>query len=236
MKPYLLSILLLCSDSLMAGTVAGFGGSTEITQIMNNVELASAYAQQVQQYQTQLLQYQAQLRNLAQNPTSMLGDETAQLINGIGAVMQAGKSIGGTLAQIDSNFAQTFKSPLAGTFADNFKMWTATSVDTLGAALKTGGMHRDQFTSDTAALTALFNKSQSSTGTVAAVQQLAALNSMQIQQTQKLGDLIASQNVAASTWMAGQVSKEQAQADVTTKVMKMDKASIPDASKYKGKF
>jgi P-type conjugative transfer protein TrbJ len=225
--------LLAAGEPARAGAIVG---ATEFTQIANNVELMMQYSTQIQQYSTQLQQYQAQLQNLVQNPTSMLGGETTQLINGIGGIMQAGKSIGGTLTQIDGNFAQTFKSPLARTFSDSFKAWTATSVDTLEAALKSAGMHRDQFSTDTAALTALFNRSQSSTGTVAAVQQLAALNAMQIQQTQKLGDLISSQNLAASTWMAAQVRKEQAQADVTTRVMKFTVPPAPTASDHKNEF
>jgi len=211
----------------MAGSVAGTGGSTEYTQILNNVQLANQYAQQVQQYSTQLLQYQAQMQNLVRNPTSLLGADTSKLLNGIGTIMQAGASIGGTMARIDSNFSQKFQSPLAGTFSQNFKTWTTTSTDTLGASLRSAGMHREQFDSDTAALTALFNKSQQSDGTVAAVQQLSALNAMQIQQIQKLQDLLATQNIASSAYMAGQEAKGQSSIDGDAAIQSGFAASKP---------
>ncbi|MFA5170252.1 MAG: P-type conjugative transfer protein TrbJ [Sulfuriferula sp.] len=208
MKKILFFVLLVGTGQAMAGG-AMTGGASEWTQVMNNVQLVNQYAQQVQQYSTQLQQYQMQLQNLARNPTTLLGSDISKLLNGVGAIMQAGQSIGGTMAQIDGNFSQKFGNPLTGTFSQNFKTWNSTSTDTLGAALRAAGMHRDEFKTDTAALTALFNKSQQSKGTVAALQTLSELTAMQIQQTQKLGDLLATQNTAASTYMAAQNAKQQ---------------------------
>ena len=224
-----ISILALAvvANSAFAGGAAS-GGASEITQIRNNVELAAQYAQQVQQYSTQLQQYQAQLQNLALNPTSIMGSDVSRLLHGIGTVMQAGQSIGGSMAQIDGNFSKIFNSPLAGNYSQNFKTWTTTSTDTLGAAMRTAGLHRDSFTSDTAALTALFNKSQSSQGTVAAVQTLSEINVTQVQQMQKLQDLIATQNVAVSTYMAGQNAKDQAKQDVEDHLWHLEKEMSPN--------
>lgn len=189
------------------------GGATEFTQIMNNVQLSLQYIQQIQQYSTQLQQYQAQLQNMARAPASALGSDVPRLLQGVGGIMSAGQSIGNTMSQVDQTFSQKFQNPLAGTFSQNFKTWTNTSQDTLGAAMRAAGMHRDAFSSDTAALTALYNQSQSTDGTVAAVQKLSALVAMEIQQNQKLLDLISSQNLAAGSYMAGQVSKDQARQD-----------------------
>ena len=212
------------------------GGASEFTQIANNVQLLLHYAKQVEQYKTQLQQYQLQLRNMEQNPASTLSTDTTQVIQGVGSIMSAQNSMGSTMAQIDANFAQKYRNPIAGTYADRFKTWTDTSVGTLGSALNAAGMHRDAYRSDADALQGLFNKSQSSAGTVSAVQQLSALTAMQIQQTQKLGDLMSSQNEAASTWMASQASKDQAQADITSKVMKFTVQPRPDPSQYKGTY
>jgi P-type conjugative transfer protein TrbJ len=234
-KNALCLLLLIISFSASAGS--GSGGATEVTQIVNMTQLVLQYAQQIQQYGTQLQQYQAQLQNMAQNPASALGGNVGQVIQGVGSIMSAANSMGSTMAQIDANFSQQYRSPIAGNYADQYRTWTNTSVGTLGTALSAAGMHRDAYRSDADALQALYNKSQSSTGTVAAVQQLSALTSMQVQQTQKLGDLMASQNVAASTWMASQASKDQAQADVTSKVMRMEQPGpAPDPSKYKSTY
>lgn len=234
MKKILLPLLLLL---LFSTSPARAWVASEFTQIMNNIQLVLQYYQQIQQYETQLQQYQTQLRHLEQNPSNAYDDRLKLLIDGVGSVMSAQNAIGGTMEKIDSEFSKKYGNEMMGSFSQKFKTWTRASNDTLGGALRAAGMHRDTYASDSQALKALFNQSQSSTGTVAAVQQLSALTSMQIQQSQKLGDLLAAQNIAANTWMASQVSKEQAQTDVTTKVMQMDRpGAAPNPAHYKGKL
>ena len=60
--------LALAAPPSFAGSVAGFGGSTEITQLANNIELVQSYLQQVQSYATQLQQYQSKHRRCDQQP------------------------------------------------------------------------------------------------------------------------------------------------------------------------
>lgn len=203
-------MLLTLSNSAFARTVYCTNCGTQATQLANRAQLAQQYAKTVQQYTKQLQQYQAQLRDLQLNPTSIMGPEVQKLVNGIGNVMSSGQSIGGSMKEIEGNFSKTFKDPQSGTFSENFKTWTTSSQDTLGGAMKAAGMHRDAYANDTAALAGLYNKTQKSLGTVAAVQTLSEINVMQVQQMQKLQDLIATQNVASSAFMAAQNSKEQA--------------------------
>ncbi len=107
-----LGITLLClQGNVNAGSVAGFGGSTEVTQILNNLQLIQSYEQQVQAYVRQGVQVQNELRNLIANPTSVLGSDVGNMINTIGQIWNGGQSMGFNLAQIDRNFAQTYKSP-----------------------------------------------------------------------------------------------------------------------------
>lgn len=230
MKKILFLLMLAGAGQAHAGG-AMTGGATEWTQIMNNVQLINQYAQQVKQYSTQMQQYQYQLQNMQLNPASIMNTNIPQLVNGIGAVMQAGQSIGGTMSTIDANFSQKFNNPLAGTYSQNFKTWTTTSQDTLGAAMRAAGLHRDSFSTDTAALQALYNKTQSSQGTVAAVQTLSEVSVSQTQQLQKLQDLVATQNLAASTYMAGQNAKAQALQEAQT--IKFKATTLPSLSSYK---
>lgn len=196
--------------SVQAGSVAGTGGGTEVTQLRNEVQLGLQYAKQVQQYTIQTLQLQAELKNLINNPTSILGADVGGVINGVGQIMSAGNAIGGNMARIDSNFANTFKNTQARTMSQNFTQWHNTSTDTLGAAMKAAGLHRDSYQSDTDALTALYNQSQATQGNLQAMQTLAQINAMQVQQMQKLGDLMATQNIAANTYMAEQTARDEA--------------------------
>lgn len=135
MKKNLLALAVAVScQAAMAGTVAGFGGGTEITQLMNNTQLILQYQQAVDSYLRQGLQLQNELKNLIQNPASLMGVEVGGLINNVGKIMSGGLAIGGNLAQIDKNFAATFKSPTAETLSKNFFKWHKTSTDTLEGA------------------------------------------------------------------------------------------------------
>lgn len=209
-------IFLLISFASFFALISPAHAQIPTTDIANLVQQGLQYTQQIQQYTRQGLQLQSELKNLMQNPASLLGADVGKLINGVGGIMSATNSIGGNLAQIDRNFGSTFKSPTTATLAANFTRWHNTSTGTLEGALKAAGMHRDQFATDTDALTALYNESQASGGNLQAIQSLAKINAMQVQQTQKLGDLVAAQNIAASTYMAAQSAKEDAKEKAST--------------------
>lgn len=181
-----------------------------VTDIASQVSQGRAFAQQILQYTTQGLQLQAELKNLINNPTSLLGAEVGGVINDVGRIMSAGNAIGGNMARIDANFANTFKNPQMGSMSQQFTQWHKTSTDTLGAAMRAAGLHRDSYQSDQDALTALYNQSQATQGNLQAMQTLAQINAMQVQQMQKLGDLMATQNIATNTYMAEQTAREEA--------------------------
>lgn len=207
------------------------GGSTEYTQIRNNLELMLGYALQVEQFIVQGKQFQTQLTNLIANPLSLLGPEVGQMINGIGQIMAVGNSIGSTMAQIDRNFAATFKNPTAQSLSDNFAQWHSVSTDTLQASLKAAGLQNEQYADETSKIQALYDQSQNSSGNLSALQSLAAINTHQLQQMQSLGQLISTQNIAASTYMAEHDAREQAlhkAGEINFKAVPM-----PDKSTYK---
>lgn len=220
MKHIIFFLLSLTSSMAgFAGSVAGTGGSTEVTQIANMVQLGTAYAQQVEQYVRQGLQLEAQMKNLMQNPAGLLNKDIGNTINGVSRLYNSGQAIGGNLATIDRNFADTFKSPTARKLADGFTNWNKTNTDTLEAAMKSAGMHFDTQKSESENLQALFNKSQAAGGNLQALQTANEINSMNVQQLQKLGNLIATQNLAASTYMATQTAKDEARTQKGGKIM-----------------
>lgn len=231
----------LFASHASAGSVAGTGGSTEVTQIINMMQLIQSYEQQVQAYVRQGVQVEAELRNLISNPTSILGSDVGNMINTIGQIWSGGQSIGYNLAQIDQNFARTFKSPTAGNLAKMFTSWHQTNTDTLQAALRSIGAQRDQYASSQAALTDLYNRSQSTNGNLDALQTLSQINVRQIQELQSLKELMATQASAATTYLATQNAKDQKGLDDATGLMQAYKTSIPSvqsapAPKWKNFF
>lgn len=229
-----LFIALATTSAALAGSVAGTGGATEATQWLNKIQLGLAYEKQIQQYLMQGLQYKTQLQNLilAESPgiTDVIG-----IVNGISQMMTVGKSIGGSLAEIDRNFANTFKNPIANELANNFVRWNQTSSDTLQGALKAAGKHRDQFASDAAMLQDLYAASQATMGTRDSIQMVAAINSEQVNQLHKLSDLISTQNIAAATYMATITAKSQGKEDLNKSIMKITPTAKPNPADFVGK-
>lgn len=229
-KTLLLGVALLSlQGNVNAGSVAGTGGSTEVTQIQNNLQLIQSYEQQVQAYVRQGIQVESELKNLIANPTSLLGPDVGNMINTIGKIWNGGQSIGYNLATIDNNFAQTFKSPTAGNFAKLFTSWHQTNTDTMQNALRTIGTQRDQYASSQAALTDLYNRSQATNGNLDSLQTLSQINIRQIQELQKLQELMASQAQAATTYMASQTAKDQKGLDDASGLMQPYQRAIPAA-------
>lgn len=198
---------------ISTATAALAGGASEVTQMRNELELISKYERQVEEYVKEGSQLQTQLTNLIKNPEALLGAEVGGLINKIGEIMSKGNSIGLTIAQIDKNFAGTFKNSMVMALANGFTKWHATSIDTLEAAIKSAGLQNEKFEDETAKIQALFNSSQAAEGNLSALQSLSAINSHMLKQMQSLGQLISVQNLAASTYMAEKTSQEKIRID-----------------------
>jgi P-type conjugative transfer protein TrbJ len=237
--PLALSLVLAFGHS---GAMAGgaIAGATEITQIQNNVQLIMSYTQQVQGYVRQGLQLQAELKNLINNPTSLLGPEIGQMINNIGSIWKGANSIGYSLGEIDKNFATMFKSSKAGDFAKMFTSWHATNTKTLESGLKAIGAIRENHQQSQNSLSELYNRSQNTSGNLDSLQTIAQVNIRQIQELQQLQELMASQSQASMTYLATQNAKEQKNLEDMEGVLQpMTSSNIPKAGtsaspKWKG--
>lgn len=62
------SIGLMTPSYSVAGSVAGFGGSTELTQLSNNIQLGMSYAEQVETALNSARQYKLMLDQIKRNP------------------------------------------------------------------------------------------------------------------------------------------------------------------------
>lgn len=234
---FLILILVLPSiRPAAAGSVAGTGGASEVTQIMNNVQLANAYAQQVMQYQNQLLEYETMLKNLAENPVGNIAPQLNYLITNHARVMASSKDIGSTMARVDQDFAGQFQSPIAASFADKFRGWTTHSNDGLKAMALNAGSHREGFQNDEDALRALVQKNQASEGNLGAIKTLGEINAQQLQESMKLRDLISQQQVAEASYMAAKNSKEQATQEMNDSIGKstaVPTLDMPSRGRYR---
>lgn len=200
-----------------AGSVAGFGGSTEITQLANNIELAQSYMQQVQSYATQLQQwntqiqqYQNMLVNTARLPTQVWGDIQRSL-QAVSNVVSAGQA----LAYTASNFGSQFEAKYKGyqyrpgvKWADEYRKWSSTTRDTLKNTLEAAGYQSNEFATEEGLMTQLRAASMSADGQMKAIQVGSQIAEQQVQQLQKLRQLMMLQIQSQNTYLSSQQDKE----------------------------
>lgn len=229
-KLILAVVVALSGGPALAGSVAGTGGATEVTQILNMVKLAASYEQQVMSYMNQLLQYDTMLKNLKSNPLGVLAPDLAKATNDATRLWATGKNIAGSMSQVDKSFADTFRSPVALKFSDQFSNWSNTSLDSLKSAMLNAGLQRENFKSDGEALQKLVESVSAADGAVGGLQALGSLNAAQVQESMKLRDLISQQQVAQNTYLAAQTSKEQAKQTASDKLAEPYTKPIPRLS------
>ncbi len=193
-----------------AGSVGGFGGSTEITQLANNVELVQSYLQQAQAYATQLQQYQNMLTNTLNIPNQIWGQITNDL-SGLANLVRQGQALAYSSTNIGSKFQSTFKGfqyPAGFNYKTEYKKWSSTTMDTLKGALESAGLQSQQFATEEAVLSQLRSMSSGAQGQMQAIQAGSQIAEQQVQQLQKLRQLMMLQLQSQNTYLAAQQNKE----------------------------
>lgn len=207
------------SSGANAGSVAGFGGATEVTQILNNVELVNQAAQMYQQVQytiQQVTMMQQQLKNLVAAPQMVWGQVQSDLQQ-LTQLVAKGQALGYALGNIDQMFADKYPAYNGVALRNNFqgasKTWTQTSLDSLKAALSAAGMQSNQFATEQVAMENIQNIASSAPGALQAAQAGVMVAGQQVQQLQKLRQLYMAQMQAQNAFMAQQATAQQAEVD-----------------------
>lgn len=211
----LISASFIANPAFVQAGGGGFGGATEITQILNNVELLAQTGQMFQQVQQTILQVQMaqqQLRNLIAAPQFIWGQAQAELQQLTNLVAQ-GQALGYQLGNIDQAFSTKYagytnSSPI--NFQQASRDWTTTSLDSIKSALQTAGVQSQQFANEEQALQTIQNIASGSQGGLQAAQAGVMVASQQVNQLQKLRQLFMAQMQAQNAYMAGQEQREAA--------------------------
>lgn len=213
------AVLLFSSPMVGAGSVAGFGGSTEITQILNNIQLVESYLKQVQSYATQLQQWNTQIQqysNMIQNTIALPAQVWHNVQNdlfGLANVVKQGQALAYSVSNIGTQFTNTFKGfkyPPGFNHKTSYTEWSKTTMDTLKGALEATGLQASQFATEEGVLAQLRTMSTSATGQMQAIQTGSQIAEQQVQQLQKLRQLMMTQMNAQNTYLAAQENKEAA--------------------------
>ncbi|TFW28147.1 P-type conjugative transfer protein TrbJ [Duganella callida] len=225
------SIALSCV-SANAGSVAGFGGSTEITQILNNIELIQQSAQMYQQVQntiTQIQHSQQQLKNLIAAPQMVWGQAQAELQQ-VAQLVAQGQALGYALGNVDQQFATKYPGYSATAPGRNLQQasrtWVQTSLDSLRASLNAAGLQSNQFANEQAAMDSIQGIAAGSPGSLQVAQAGVMVAGQQVQQLQKLRQLFMTQMQAQNSFLAGQAQAQSDKAETTGQFLRQGNGTV----------
>lgn len=240
---------------LSAPVNAGGGSATELTQILNNVELGSIVSNGASQLSTlsnmldnetmqtlkQIMMVQNQLQDLASIGGSVMGQwqQTSGALYKLQGLVARGQSLSYTLQNLDSTFGKKYPGfgnyGSAGTYSNQYKGWSQTSMDGIKGALSAQGLQASNFATEQATMDSLNNLSSNANGTVSAVQAGNAIAAQQVDQLQKLRQLQMEQFNAYSGYMSGQQAKQDAGTEGLNSFMNQGNGTIrkPGQSGFK---
>lgn len=207
MNPHLLksaaaiaAIALTVAVPAHAGAVAG---ATEPTQILNNVQLVLQEANQVQMVANQL-------NSLAKMPVTNWGQASSDLA-ALTQAVSVGQGISYTMSNVASAFQQQYPGYQAPqNFGQSYQQWGQNSLSSISAALQAAGLQSSQFSTERAALSAIQMLANNPLGQTQAIQAGTEIASAQVDQLQKLRQLMMAQIQAQGAYMANQTQTQQA--------------------------
>lgn len=201
-----------------AGAVVG---ATEITQIMNNVQLAAQYAEQAQQTVTQVKQYQAMLQNLKQLVPSESLDQQAkklwkdqnmmQVMKNLQKVVIDGQQGAYTSANAESNFQKLNKGygkyAFEKDYGTAYKDWSNNTLNSVQNSLVTVTSQSENFASEEGMVQELQQRSNTAQGQLQATQAASDIGVAMVGQMQKLRQLQMAQMQTQNAYLQGQQGK-----------------------------
>ena len=215
---------LALTGALVVGAVsppAAFAGvgvfATEITQMLNHVELINQYIRQGLQYQSQLQQLQQQITAGTRNPAQIFGNIQSDLQQ-LGNTVQGGLSLAYTMQNLNGVYSQRFPgyAPQGTNFSTQYQTWGKTVLDTVMGTLRAAGLQGNQLQSEQSILQGLRGLSGSAVGEMEAAQVGVQISEQQVEQLQKLRELMLADLQSKAAFQSAQIQKDlatQAQGD-----------------------
>jgi P-type conjugative transfer protein TrbJ len=190
-KPVILLWLLVVFCSPPGPALAG-PYATEVTQILNHVELVLSYAVQANQLAQQIQILADAIKNSVNNPHQIYWNIQADL-NALAGIVQGGRSLAYSLGNLDALWHQTY--PGYGGYArtgyyNRYQNWAQTTLDTTIGAMRAANLQGQELNNEVSLITNLEAQSQSADGRLLALNVVTQMADQQAQQMQKLREIM----------------------------------------------
>lgn len=207
-KAILYFSLLVTPKILLAGSVAGTGGSTEVTQIANNVQLVEQSFEmynQTQKLANQLRKQTAMVNDMKTQGKSLSDHEwshTSSQLQELAQISRQGEAIAYSSANMDALYQQKYKGYTAysqanggssATYSERYAEWSNTNRDSTINAMKSANLQQSQFADENVTMQTIENMGRTAQGRMQAIQVGNQIAAQQVGQMQKLRSLVMAQ-------------------------------------------
>jgi len=190
---------------------------TEVTQLLNNVQMVKQVLTATQQLQAELNMYKNMVTNSESMPNHIWG-KTLQDITRMNALLQQSQALAHTSGNLDDQYASrygTYKSystkQMNGQDWDSkYDQWSRETHDNMLYTMKALGLQASQMDEDDAVMQQLQTLSQSTEGRMQALQVGNMMAAQTMRQIQKLEKLMMVNTQMQANYLAAQQDKEAA--------------------------
>jgi len=189
--------------------------STVFSQVMQYAQQVETAANTAQQLETQIQQYQNMLLQGMSLPTSAFQQLTNNFSQ-IQSLYNQSSALAGNLSNFDSNFQSRFPGYSSylnsigtnpGTVQNYYQQWSQNGLDANKTAMAVAGDNVNQIPAEDQTLAGLVNQSQSAQGRLQAIQAGNQIAAQQVQQMQKLREMMNAQIQNESMYYAQNIQR-----------------------------
>lgn len=214
------ALLFLASAPGRAGGGGGFAGALESTQLMNNAELVSIYASEVEQLAQQLQMYLNMVQNTVNLPIQMWSGIEGQLTSLVNAVASVNGVVNATENAMTAIEQQFGNGNLLDNYEQKLRSWQTGLNNQIGSALSNMGLNANQFQTRQQALAAIQAASQTATGRMQVLQAGNQIAGLMVNELQSLHGTIISAEQARLAALAVQENREAQEREAFSRFMK----------------
>ncbi|MDN0096257.1 P-type conjugative transfer protein TrbJ [Yersinia rohdei] len=198
--------------------------STFYQQMFEYAEAVNTALNTAEQLSTQIQQYNNMVTQGISLPSSMYGSITSDLQR-VASIYNRSQALGRNVANLESQFNTQFpgyetylqkfiqsSGKATDMMPDRYEKWSVQGFDNAKTAMQAAGMNTSTFADEDAHLDQLVSRSQSAAGRMQAIQAGNEISASNVQQLQKLRDLVATQITLQGNYMA-QETERQATSD-----------------------
>ncbi len=209
----------LSSRPATALTVTCVNCSTIFNQLMEYVEAVDTQLNTARQLQTQIQQYANMVQQGLTLPDRVFNSITGKLQE-VAGVYNSAQSIGRQVSNLDERFHQQFQGyqsylnstgTSASVMPGRYREWAEQGLDNARTALAAAGIHINTMSEEDAVLDQLVQRSSSASGRMQAIQAGNEIAAQNVQQLQRLRDLLATQVTLQSNYIAQEVERTAAE-------------------------